>query len=27
MFGFRLLAHGLDRVNKTTYIDHFSEDD
>jgi hypothetical protein len=26
MFGFRLLAHGLDRINKTTYIDQYEED-
>ncbi|GAM09283.1 hypothetical protein OR1_01558 [Geobacter sp. OR-1] len=27
MFGFRLIAHGLDRIDKKTYIDHFDEDD
>ena len=27
MFSFRLFAYGLDRVNKTTFIDHFEEDD
>jgi Ca2+/Na+ antiporter len=26
MFGFRLLAKGLDRLNKKTYIDQFDED-
>jgi multisubunit Na+/H+ antiporter MnhG subunit len=26
MFGFRLLAHGLDRINKTTFIDQYEED-
>jgi hypothetical protein len=26
MLGFRLLAKGLDRQNKTTYIDRFDED-
>jgi hypothetical protein len=27
MFGFRLIAYGLDRINKTTFIDRFEEDD
>jgi hypothetical protein len=27
MFGFRLVAHGLDRIDKTTFIDHYRDDD
>jgi len=26
MLGLRLIAHGLDRINKTVYIDRFDED-
>ena len=25
MIGFRLIAHGLDRLDKTTYIDRYNE--
>lgn len=27
MFGFRLIARGLDRLDKTTFIDHYADDD
>lgn len=27
MLGFRLIARGLDRLDKNTFIDHFDEDD
>ena len=26
MFGLRLIAHGLDRINKTIFIDRYDED-
>lgn len=27
MMGLRLIAHGLDRVDKKIYIDHYADDD
>lgn len=27
MMGLRLIAHGLDRLDKKTYIDHYADDD